>query len=82
MGAKQILSGAIILGVLVGYVWPRLTLLTRSPEQRQIEQSVYYARCADARAAGAAPIYVGEAGYRSGLDGASVGIACEPYHGR
>lgn len=35
--------------------------------------------CDDARAAGTAPIYRGEPGYREGMDGDSDGIACEPY---
>lgn len=39
--------------------------------------SVYYPNCAAARAAGAAPLRVGEPGYRSGLDGDGDGIACE-----
>lgn len=43
--------------------------------------SAYYADCAAARAAGAAPIQRGEAGYRSGLDRDDDGIACEPYSG-
>jgi len=34
------------------------------------------------RAAGKAPLHAGEPGYRSGLDGDSDGIACEPYRGR
>lgn len=38
---------------------------------------VYYANCTAARAAGAAPIYRGEAGYRSALDRDNDGIACE-----
>lgn len=38
---------------------------------------VYYASCAEARAAGAAPLHRGEPGYRSGLDGDDDGIACE-----
>jgi hypothetical protein len=38
---------------------------------------VYYANCAAARAAGKAPLYRGEPGYRSGLDRDSDGIACE-----
>jgi Excalibur calcium-binding domain len=46
------------------------------------EQSVYYAGCRDARAAGAAPLYRGDPGYRSGMDGDNDGIACEPYRGR
>lgn len=48
----------------------------------QRSDDVYYARCADARAAGAAPIYAGEPGYREGLDGDGDGIACEPFHGQ
>lgn len=42
----------------------------------------YWSACAQARAAGTAPIYRGEPGYRSALDGDDDGIACEPYHGR
>ena len=34
--------------------------------------------CNSARAAGTAPIYAGEPGYRSGMDGDGDGIACEP----
>ena len=37
--------------------------------------------CKDARAAGTAPIYRGEPGYRDGMDGDGDGIACEPYRG-
>lgn len=44
--------------------------------------AAYYARCDDARAAGAAPIRRGQPGYRSGLDADGDGIACEPYYGR
>ncbi|WP_084759375.1 excalibur calcium-binding domain-containing protein [Nocardia mangyaensis] len=39
--------------------------------------TVYYKDCAAARAAGAAPLYVGDPGYRSGLDRDNDGIACE-----
>lgn len=39
--------------------------------------SVYYENCRAARAAGAAPLRIGEPGYRPGLDGDSDGIACE-----
>jgi Excalibur calcium-binding domain len=38
---------------------------------------VYYANCTAAKAAGAAPIYRGQPGYRSGLDRDDDGIACE-----
>ncbi|WP_246136079.1 excalibur calcium-binding domain-containing protein [Knoellia locipacati] len=39
--------------------------------------TAYYANCAAARAAGAAPLYRGEPGYRSGLDRDNDGVACE-----
>jgi endonuclease YncB( thermonuclease family) len=39
--------------------------------------AVYYTSCSAARAAGAAPLYRGEPGYRSGLDGDGDGVACE-----
>ena len=39
--------------------------------------SAYYANCSEARAAGAAPLYRGEPGYRSGLDRDDDGVACE-----
>lgn len=38
---------------------------------------VYYANCSQARAAGAAPLYVGSPGYRPGLDRDKDGVACE-----
>ncbi|MDQ4033057.1 MAG: thermonuclease family protein [Actinomycetota bacterium] len=37
----------------------------------------YYDNCSDARSAGAAPLYAGEPGYRSGLDRDGDGVACE-----
>ena len=39
--------------------------------------AAYYANCTAARAAGAAPLYAGQAGYRPALDRDSDGIACE-----
>ncbi|MFJ5862613.1 DUF1524 domain-containing protein [Pseudarthrobacter sp. NPDC092439] len=38
---------------------------------------VYFANCAEAYDAGAAPLYAGSPGYRSGLDGDGDGVACE-----
>jgi endonuclease YncB( thermonuclease family) len=37
----------------------------------------YYANCSAAKAAGAAPLYRGQAGYRAGLDRDGDGVACE-----
>lgn len=42
--------------------------------------SAYYPNCRAACAAGAAPIYRGQPGYRSGLDRDNDGIACEVCH--
>jgi hypothetical protein len=39
--------------------------------------AAYYANCAAARAAGAAPLYRGQPGYRSALDRDNDGVACE-----
>jgi hypothetical protein len=47
-----------------------------------VVSTTYYAGCNEARAAGVAPIYRGQPGYREGMDGDNDGIACEPYHGR
>lgn len=43
---------------------------------------VYFRNCDAARAAGAAPVRRGEAGYASHLDRDGDGIGCEPYRGR
>ena len=45
--------------------------------QRARGGSVYYANCAAARAAGAAPVYRGDPGYASHLDRDNDGIGCE-----
>lgn len=37
----------------------------------------YYANCDAARAAGAAPVQIGQSGYRSGLDRDGDGVGCE-----
>jgi len=44
--------------------------------------AVYYRNCTEARAAGVAPLYRGQPGYRPQMDGDLDGIACEPYRGR
>src|SRR5690606_8287677 len=49
--------------------------------ERSPQEGDYWRRCDDARAAGTAPIYRGEPGYREGLDRDNDGIACEPYPG-
>lgn len=41
-----------------------------------------FANCAEARAAGVAPVRIGEPGYGAHLDRDGDGIGCEPYRGR
>jgi hypothetical protein len=47
------------------------------PPGPSVGGDVYYANCTAARAAGAAPIYSGQPGYRTALDGDKDGVACE-----
>lgn len=84
----NVLSGAFSVGILgaiisVGLERPLVstyrTVSEDTPTIEARERSVYYSGCNEARAAGAAPIYAGEPGYRSDMDGDSDGIACEPY---
>ena len=53
----------------------------QEPEPAQPQEpepgGVYYRSCKEAKAAGAAPLYQGEPGYRPGLDRDHDGIACE-----
>jgi hypothetical protein len=49
---------------------------------RRPEVGDYWSGCSAARAAGTAPIYLGEPGFRAEMDGDGDGIACEPYRGR
>ena len=39
--------------------------------------SAYFSNCAEARSAGASPLYAGMPGYRLGLDRDGDGVACE-----
>ncbi|MFN3601961.1 MAG: excalibur calcium-binding domain-containing protein [Dietzia sp.] len=48
-----------------------------TPPPAPVQQSTYYANCAAARAAGAAPIMRGEPGYAPKLDRDNDGVACE-----
>jgi hypothetical protein len=74
---------AIFVAIICWQFAPQIQALisgSTKPAQtlRARESSVYYRRCLEARATGAAPIYRGQPGYREGLDGDLDGIACEP----
>ena len=81
MRAKDAILPVILLGGSAGYVWSSLPpALFQSTDQRaRIEQSVSYSGCNEARAAGKAPIYAGQPGYRAEMDGDGDDIACEPH---
>ena len=70
-GRATIAETAKEMGIAIGMV-----------RERAPQDGDYWQRCDDARAAGTAPIYRGEPGYRDGLDADYDGIACEPYRGR
>ncbi|MEU4801128.1 excalibur calcium-binding domain-containing protein [Actinosynnema sp. NPDC023587] len=56
---------------------PRQTVAPPRPVAPAPPPSAYYANCTDAKAAGAAPLYAGQPGYRAGLDRDGDGVACE-----
>ena len=91
-----ILVGAASLGAVAGLgslaVTPngRAAVTTRANDvavktglkrARAPQSGDHWDGCNDARAAGTAPIYRGEPGYRPEMDGDNDGIACEPYRG-
>jgi len=53
-----------------------------APVRRVQATEVYFSGCNEVRAAGLAPLYRGQPGYRPQMDGDDDGIACEPYRGR
>ena len=71
---------ATMFGLTVGYVWASLppAMLQSADQRARIEQSVEYSGCNEVRAAGKAPLYAGQPGYRAEMDGDLDGIACEP----
>lgn len=50
---------------------------TESSATAPASSETFYANCSAARAAGAAPLRVGDPGYRTGLDRDKDGVACE-----
>ncbi|WP_159695765.1 excalibur calcium-binding domain-containing protein [Massilia sp. 9I] len=62
---------------------PAQNLATTKPDASGSARSAgVFANCAAARAAGAAPVKIGEPGYGPHLDRDGDGIGCEPYRGR
>lgn len=96
-GIVAYLGGAAVLGTVIGIVSVAVSAgdvssITSAAEEFAVSAGLARARnpqpgdswsgCDSARAAGTAPIYSSEPGYREGMDGDGDGIACEPYRGR
>lgn len=61
---------------------PRPPATAAPADERETGAAIYYAGCDAVRAAGKAPLYAGQPGYRVEMDGDADGVACEPYRGR
>lgn len=59
-----------------------VAVATGMKRQREPQVGDHWSGCREARAAGTAPIYRDEPGYRPEMDGDDDGIACEPYRGQ
>jgi hypothetical protein len=68
---------ALLSAVLILVAVPAFAQSDEPADQSDNSRENYYPNCAAARAAGAAPIYVGEPGYRRKLDRDGDGVACE-----
>lgn len=88
----KILAYALALGAIVGIgsseggrqfaasAVSSFAIETGLARARSPKAGDYWAGCDSARAAGTAPIYSGEPGYREEMDGDGDGIACEPHY--
>ncbi len=56
---------------------PETSSRAPEPSSTNAPGDVYYENCDEARAAGAAPVYVGEPGYGPHLDANHDGVGCE-----
>lgn len=70
-------TGPLVNRTISTPVQPPVVVTPAPPVQPAPPTEVYYANCAAVRAAGAAPLYRGQPGYRSGLDRDGDGVACE-----
>lgn len=93
MRAMLFLVAAVILGVTGGYAWSKWSSPAAagyvaplpsgagdgsSKTAAEVEESVHFANCDAARAAGKAPLFPGRPGYSKELDPDGDGVACQP----
>jgi hypothetical protein len=83
MAREFLLKTVIPLMAVTAYGVYTATPLSEEQQTKvqQVERSVFYRSCKWVRAAGKAPLYRGDPGYREGMDGDGDGVACEPYPG-
>ncbi|MFP1131572.1 excalibur calcium-binding domain-containing protein [Asticcacaulis sp. W401b] len=62
----------ILVGLATYLSYPRVVRLIKN-------EPAYYSNCSTAKAAGVAPIYRWEPGYRAAMDRDGDGVACEPW---
>lgn len=82
---RRVAGSPATLRALPSRLWSRAASLggstssgsARAGGRSSARGSVYYANCDAVRAAGKAPLYRGQPGYRAGLDGDDDGVACE-----
>lgn len=81
--SSMALFGAILFGDRIpGLLSSAVQTARNMGRERAPQPGDYFSGCDDARAAGVAPLYRGEPGYRPEMDGDGDGIACEPYRRR
>lgn len=80
-GRGSLVAALLVFGLVAGgdLVDAAHRLGIASPDR---SKEWYFPGCNEARAAGLAPIYRNEPGYREAMDGDGDGIACEPYYTR
>ena len=83
VGASVLTFGGVYFSdEIPGALRASVTLARSFKRENTPQAGAYYSGCDDARAAGVAPLYADEPGYRLEMDGDSDGIACEPYRRR
>jgi len=78
--APAVLGAGLGIALLFTADWvtARAERLVNPSSAAPVSGPVIYGNCADARAAGAAPIRIGQPGYRPALDADRDGVACDP----
>ena len=76
----QAMTGALIPVVTIALIALFYQHASPQTRTRPPQAGDHWQGCNDARAAGTAPIYEGEPGYRPDMDGDGDGIACEAPH--